>query len=234
MVELINNLDKDTDMIPVNYIFLKAEWETPFDSNDTIKSKFYLSEGQSVQVPTMKVEDLTVPYLRDKSLSCTVVELKYLGNISALLILPDKGKMQKVEANLLPETLARWRNNLKPRLINELYLPKFSISGSYELQSILPQMGIREAFSTQGDLSGITTRHQLKVTQVVHRALLDVAEKGTEATAATRMKIMTVSGRLKPTILQYDRPFLMNIYDINSDTILFLAKVANPSQSQSS
>ncbi|XP_048218794.1 serine protease inhibitor A3N-like [Perognathus longimembris pacificus] len=234
IVDLISNLDQDTALILVNYIFLKAKWETPFDPEDTFESRFYLNKSRSVQVPMMKVEDLTVPYLRDSVLSCTVVELKYLGNASALLILPDRGKMQKVEAKLLPETLARWRNNLKPRFIDELYLPKFSISGNYELQSLLPQMGIREAFSTQSDLSGITTSHQLKVTQVVHRALLDVAENGTEAAAATGMKMIPMSATLNPTIIRFDRPFLMNIYDTNSDSILFLGKVVNPSQSQSS
>ncbi|XP_048218796.1 alpha-1-antichymotrypsin-like isoform X2 [Perognathus longimembris pacificus] len=236
IVDLIRNLDRDQDtaLILVNYIFLKAKWKTPFDPRDTMESRFYLSKSRSVQVPMMNAGRLTVPYLRDKALSCTVVELKYLGNASALLILPDQGKMQKVEARLLPETLARWRNNLKPRFINDLYLPKFSISGSYELQSILRQMGIREAFSTQADLSGITTRQQLEVTQVVHRALLDVAEEGTEAAAATGIKLSNSSAILNPIIIRFDRPFLMNIYDTNSDTILFLGKVANPSQSQNS
>ncbi|XP_048218797.1 alpha-1-antichymotrypsin-like isoform X3 [Perognathus longimembris pacificus] len=234
IVDLIRNLDRDTALILVNYIFLKAKWETPFDPRDTVNSKFYLSNGQCVQVPMMKVEDLTVPYLWDEALSCTLVELKYLGNASALLILPDQGKMQTVEAELLPETLARWRNNLKPRFIDAIYLPKFSISGSYELQRILPQVGISEAFSTQCDLSGITTRPKLKVAQVVHRALLDVAEEGTEAAAATGVKIIPYCLRLNQTIIRFDKPFLMNIYNTNSDTILFLAKVANPSQSQSS
>ncbi|XP_048193270.1 alpha-1-antichymotrypsin-like [Perognathus longimembris pacificus] len=234
IVDLISNLDPDTDLILVNYMFLKAEWETPFDPEDNFESKFYLNKSQSVQVPMMKVEDLTVPYLRDNVLSCTMVELKYLGNVSALLILPDQGKMQKVEAKLLPETLARWRNNLKPRFINELYLPKFSMSGSYELQSILPQMGIREVFTTHGNLSGITTRQQLKIAQVVHCTLLDVAEEGTEVADTTRMKIMTVSTTLNPTIIRFNRPFLIYIYEKNSDTILTIGKVANPSQSQSS
>ncbi|XP_048218799.1 serine protease inhibitor A3N-like [Perognathus longimembris pacificus] len=234
IVDLISNLDLDTALILVNYMFLKAKWETPFDPRVTLESKFYLSEGQSVQVPMMKVERLTVPYLWDEALSCTLVELKYLGNASALLILPDQGTMQMVEAELLPETLARWRNNLKPRFIDAIYLPKFSISCSYELQRILPQMGIREAFSKQVDLSGITTRQQLEVTQVVHRALLDVAEEGTEVAAATGVIIIRGSSMLNSTIIRFDRPFLMNIYDTNSDTILFLGKVANPSQSQSS
>ncbi|XP_069887523.1 serine protease inhibitor A3N-like [Dipodomys merriami] len=232
IVELVRNLDPRTAMILVNYIFLKAKWETPFDPRDTFESKFYLSKTRSVQVPMMTAEDLTVPYFRDKELSCTVVELKYTGNASALFILPDQGKMQKVEAKLLPETLGKWKKNLKPKDIDELSLPKFSISDSYELKDILSQLGIREIFSRKANLSGITTCHELQVTKVMHNALLDVKEEGTEAAAATGFKLVPMSAKLNPIILRLDRPFL--IYIFHKDIILFMAKVANPNQAQSS
>ncbi|KAM4853792.1 uncharacterized protein RHO17_016833 [Thomomys bottae] len=232
IVDLVRNLDPQTAMILVNYIFFKAKWKKPFDPHETFKSKFYLSKSQSVQVPMMMAEDLTVPYFRDEELSCTVVELKYTGNATALFILPDQGKMQEVEAKLLPETLGRWRENLKPRDIDELYLPKFSISGSYKLENILSQLGIREAFSRHANLSGITTRHQLQVSQVMHNALLDVAEAGTEAAAATGSKIILTSAKLYPVILKLNRPFLMNIF--NEGTILFMGKITNPKQAKSS
>lgn len=63
----------------------------------------------------MKIEDLTTPYFRDEELKCTVVELKYAGNASALFILPDQGKMQQVEASLQPETLKKWKDSLRSR-----------------------------------------------------------------------------------------------------------------------
>ena len=50
--------------------------------------------------------------------------------------------------------------------MGELYLPKFSISTDYSLKNILPELGIKEIFSKQADLSGITGTKDLIVSQV--------------------------------------------------------------------
>lgn len=226
--ELISDLDEETAMVLVNYIYFKGKWKMPFDPHDTFKSEFHLDEKRTVKVPMMKAEDLTTPYFRDEELSCSVVELEYTGNASALFILPDQGRMQQVEDSLQPETLRKWKNSLRPRMIDELYLPKFSISTDYSLETILPQLGIREVFSTQADLSGITGTKNLRVSQVVHKAVLDVAETGTEAAAATGVKIIPMSAKFPNLTVNIDRPFLMAIIERNTDTSLFLAKITNP------
>ncbi|XP_032128902.1 alpha-1-antichymotrypsin-like [Sapajus apella] len=113
--DLIKNLDQQTMMVLVNYIFFKAKWKTPFDPRDTFESRFYFSKRRWVKVLMMSLEDLAAPYLRDEELSCTVLELRYEGNASALFILPDRDKMEEVEAMLLPETLKRWRDSLETR-----------------------------------------------------------------------------------------------------------------------
>ncbi|XP_052594830.1 serine protease inhibitor A3N-like [Peromyscus californicus insignis] len=226
--ELISDLDNQTVMVLVNYIYFKGKWKMPFDPEDTFEAKFYLGKRRTVKVPMMKIEDLTTPYFWDEALSCSVVELKYTGNASALFILPDEGRMQQVEASLQPETLRKWKDSLRPRMIDELYMPKFSISTDYCLEKILPQLGIRKVFSTQADLSGITGAKDLSVSQVVHKAVLDVAETGTEAAAATGVKFVFLSATLDPFILSFDRAFLMIIFDTNTQTPLFLAKITNP------
>lgn len=66
-------------------------------------------------MPMMSLEDVRVPYFRDEALACTVVELPYTSNDSALFILPDEGRMEAVEAMLLPETLRRWTDSLQMR-----------------------------------------------------------------------------------------------------------------------
>ncbi|XP_021011014.1 serine protease inhibitor A3F-like [Mus caroli] len=225
--ELISDLDKRTLMVLVNYIYFKGKWKVPFDPRDTFNSKFCLDEKRSVKVPMMKIEELTTPYFRDDELSCSVVELKYTGNVSALFILPDQGKMQQVETTLQPETLRKWKDSLKPSSIGELHLPKFSISSDYSLEHILPMLGIREVFSMQADLSAITGTRDLRVSQVVHKAVLDVGEKGTEA-AATGVKAYLLCRKIYSMTIYFNRPFLMIISDINTHIALFMAKVTNP------
>uniref|UniRef100_A0A8D1YV95 Serpin domain-containing protein n=1 Tax=Sus scrofa TaxID=9823 RepID=A0A8D1YV95_PIG len=99
-------------MVLVNYIYFNAKWKTPFDPKHTIESTFHVSKNKTVKVPMMSLRGLETPYFRDEELACTVVELPYTSNDSALFILPDDGRMAAVEANLLPEMLRRWRDSL--------------------------------------------------------------------------------------------------------------------------
>ncbi|XP_052594173.1 serine protease inhibitor A3N-like [Peromyscus californicus insignis] len=226
--ELISDLDESSLMVLVNYIYFKGKWERPFEPHLTRESDFYLDQKRTLRVPMMKIKDLTTPYFRDEDLNCSVVELKYRGNASALFILPDMGRMQQVEASLQPETLKKWKDSLRSRKIDQLYMPKFSISTDYSLENILPQLGIREVFSTQADLSRITGAKDLRVSQVVHKAVLDVAETGTEAAAATKVMAVGSALILNPLRVYFNRAFLMMISDTNTQIPLFMAKVTNP------
>nr|XP_005896277.2 PREDICTED: serpin A3-1-like [Bos mutus] len=162
--ELFKYLSPRTELVLVNYIYFKAQWKTPFDPKHTEQAEFHVSDNKTVEVPMMTL-DLETPYFRDEELGCTLVELTYTSNDSALFILPDEGKMRDLEAKLTPETLTRWRKSLQPRRIHELYLPKFSIKSNYELNDTLSQMGIKKIF-TDADLSGITGTADLVVSQV--------------------------------------------------------------------
>lgn len=113
-------------------------------------------------------------------------------------------------------------------MIDDLHLPKFSISTDYSLEGILPELGIRDIFSTEADLSAITGAKGLKVSQVVHKSVLDVAETGTEAAAATGVKLIPLSGKLNPLTVYFNRPFLMIISDTETEIASFLAKISNP------
>ena len=52
------------------------------------------------------------------------------------------------------------------RMLDELSLPKFSLSQDYNLNDILPELGIKEVFSTQADLSGISGGKDVRVSRV--------------------------------------------------------------------
>uniref|UniRef100_A0A8B9XPT4 Serpin domain-containing protein n=1 Tax=Bos mutus grunniens TaxID=30521 RepID=A0A8B9XPT4_BOSMU len=226
--DLFKNLDSLTKIILLNYIYFKARWKIPFDPKRTEQAEFHVSENKTVEVPMMSTGSLVTPYFRDEELGCTLVELTYTSNDSALFILPDEGKMQDLEAKLTPEMLTRWRNSLQPRLIDTIYLPKFSISSDYNLQHFLSELGIQKVFTSEADLSGITDVMDLEVSQMVHSAVLDVDEVGTEGAAATGVELSFKSAFR--TIVRFDRPFLIAVVLKDTQSITFLGKVTNPNQ----
>ncbi|XP_069321369.1 serpin A9 isoform X2 [Eulemur rufifrons] len=228
---LIQSLDPLTAMVLVNHIFFKAKWEKPFHPEDTKKSfPFLVGKGATVHVPMMhQMEQFAFGV--DPELNCFVLQMNYRGDTVAFFVLPGKGKMKQLEQALSARTLRKWSHSLQKRWI-EVFIPKFSISASYDLETILPKMGIRNAFDKSADFSGIAKRDSLQVSKATHKAVLDVSEDGTEAVAATATKLVVRSkdGPSHPTV-SFDRPFLMLIMSEATESILFLGKVENPTKS---
>ncbi|XP_062946535.1 plasma serine protease inhibitor [Cynocephalus volans] len=222
--DLIKNLDSTDIMVMVNYIFFKAKWETSFSHGSTKEQDFHVTPETTVRVPMMNREDQYY-FLQDRNLSCKVVGVPYQGNATALFILPSEGKMEQVENGLNEKTLRKWLKMLTKRQL-DLYLPKFSIEGAYQLNKVLPGLGISDVFTSHADLSGITSFSQIHVSQMVHKAVVEVDESGTKAAAATAAILAFRSARLSSQTVKFDKPFLMLI--VENKSILFYGKVAHP------
>ncbi|XP_027529702.1 serine protease inhibitor 2.1-like [Neopelma chrysocephalum] len=226
ITELVDHLEPSTVLVLVNYIYFKAAWEKSFDPLRTYEDDFFVNTNASVRVNMMQHDSISNTYY-DQDLSCEVIELPYQGTARALLILPDDGKMKQVEDALSKETLCKWNNRLMPRRLN-LQLPKFSISGSYDVKNLFEKMGITEVFSGNADLSGISGSHNLQVSQAIHKALLEVDEAGTEAAGATAIISTRV---LYPSVtITFNRPFVLLVQDKQTSTTLFFGKIVDPTK----
>lgn len=79
------------------------------------------------------------------------------------------------------------------------------------------QMGINKAFSQSADLRNILqSSEDLKISQIFHKTSIVVNEKGTEAAAATAMKVVAYC--MPPEFIA-DHPFIYFIW--NKMNILF-------------
>ncbi|XP_040414528.1 alpha-1-antitrypsin-like [Cygnus olor] len=223
ITNLVKEMDPQTVMLLATFAFFRGNWETPFKPEDTEEREFFVDAETIVKVPMMYQTGRFDLYF-DEELSCTVVRLHYNGSATAFLVLPAKGKMKRLEQALVKETIREWSDHLLQSKVR-LYFPKFSISGSYEITHILSKMGIVDVFTDRADLSGITGAPELKVSKVVHKAALDVDERSTEAAAATAAEIMTMS---LPPAIEFNRPFLMLIFDRDTNSTLFIGKIVNP------
>ena len=86
------------------------------------------------------------------------------------------------------------------------------------------------AFARNADFSGIATGEPLSLSAVVHKAYVDVNEKGTEAAAATGAIVSATSLRAPEprSIFRADHPFFFVIRDNGTGSLLFAGRLVNP------
>uniref|UniRef100_A0A3Q2DYE0 Thyroxine-binding globulin n=2 Tax=Cyprinodon variegatus TaxID=28743 RepID=A0A3Q2DYE0_CYPVA len=108
-------------------------------------------------------------------------------------------------------------------------VPKFSIKTSSKLNDVLKGMGITDVFGVRANLSGLAEEKNLTVSEVVHKATLDVNEVGVYAGAITRIRLYPeplIYGAIPE--MKFNRPFMVIITERNAENILFIGKIVNP------
>ncbi|ELK27057.1 Alpha-1-antitrypsin [Myotis davidii] len=176
IVDLVQDLDKDTTLALANYIFFQGRWKVKFEAEGFVAEDFHVDKKTTIRVPmTHRLGRFDL--LHDKALSSWVLLQHYRGQGPAFLILPDKGKMQYLEAKICQKHLARIFKNIDIRSAS-LSMPKLSISGTYDLKAILGEMGITKVFSNGAELSGISEEVPLKLSKALHKAVLTIDDRG--------------------------------------------------------
>jgi serpin B len=134
-----------------------------------------------------------------------------------------------LESALSLAKLEDWISRLAPRRV-EVSLPRFKLTAECELKEALSSLGMPAAFAGgEADFSGITGTRDFAISAVVHKAFVEVEEKGTEAAAATGVVMSRAAIALPPpTIFRADHPFLFLIRDNRDGTILFLGRLVRP------
>ncbi|XP_006632604.1 serpin peptidase inhibitor, clade A (alpha-1 antiproteinase, antitrypsin), member 10a [Lepisosteus oculatus] len=223
---LISQIDPLTQLVLVNTILFQGKWELPFNSSFTEEARFYVDKYNIVKVPMMFREDKY--YLAyDPVLKLGILKLPYRGHAAMLVLLPDKGvDYTSIDDEISAESFLGWIQKLKKTKL-EVQLPRFKMEQSYNMDKILPDLGIRNVFENTADLSGLSKEVGLKVSEVLHKAVIEVDEKGTEAAGATATGI---TGYSMPPRLIVDRPFLFLIYHEKTNSILFMGRVIDPTK----
>lgn len=217
--KLFDQVDPDTRLVLANAVYLKAEWQQPFDH--TGPEDFRPAGGDTRQVPTMLLQ-ADLRYARGAGWQA--VEMPYAHSDLAMWIMIPDGNGAP-DSLLTADSMAAVGAALRPEYL-ELALPKWDFSTTIDLSGPLTRLGVRQAFSPTADFSGI--QPGLYIGQAIHRADITVDEKGTQAAAATTV-LMPASARTPPaTVVRADHPFAFAIVHRPTGLPLFVGHVANP------
>ena len=219
-----------TRLVLTNAIYFLGAWSHPFDEAATRDQPFYLLDGSQVDAAMMRQGE-TFGYAAGDGYQA--VELPYEGNeLSMVILLPDAGRFEEFDAALEAARVETILQDLNYRAIN-LSMPKFTFEWEVGLASVLSAMGMPIAFDAfNADFSGMTDVEQLYISGVIHKAFVAVDEEGTEAAAATAVVVGTTSVEPEPElVVTVDRPFVFLIRDVETEAILFVGRVMDPSES---
>ncbi len=226
---------KQTKLVLVNAVYLKASWATPFSEESTRPEPFFLTRTETKEVPLMH---RTGDYRFVQTDGVKVLEIPYEGEeLAMVFVLPEEAEgLEDVERNLTSARLSEWIDALGRERVN-VVLPRFEVrpESSIQLGDALVAMGMARAFSPdEADFTGMANpprpEERLHISKVFHQAFVKLDEKGTEAAAATAVVMMTRSAMRprEPKDFRADHPFLFFLRDTTSGMILFMGRVADP------
>jgi serpin B len=227
-------LDQLTRLVLPNAIYFKGDWASPFKKDQTEEAPFTVTPNQKVTV-RMMCQLAAFGYLETDSFQA--LDLAYDGRDLAMAVfLPRKvDGLPQLEKSLNSEKLRTWLAGLRTGLVHA-YLPRFRATSTFMLNEVLAEMGMRLAFHLSGaDFSGMSGSERLFLSLILHKAYVDVDEKGTEAAAVTVQGVVT-GARWgwqqieRIPVFRADHPFLFLIRDRRSGSILFLGRVTNPKE----
>uniref|UniRef100_A0A8D2P168 Serpin B10 n=1 Tax=Zosterops lateralis melanops TaxID=1220523 RepID=A0A8D2P168_ZOSLA len=223
------SLHSRTVLVLVNAIYFKGKWEKKFLEKNTSEMPFRISKTKTKPVQMMFLKDKFFVF-HENTMKIRIIELPYVENeLSMFVVLPDDISDNTTGLEELTyEKLAEWTKSANMTKAEvDLYLPKLKVEENYDLKSPLSSMGIQNAFDPgQADFTGMSMKKDLFISQVIHKAFVEVNEEGTEAAAATGVLMMR--SRVPTMTFKADHPFLFFIRHNKSQTILFFGRLCSP------
>ncbi|XP_072306680.1 leukocyte elastase inhibitor-like isoform X2 [Eucyclogobius newberryi] len=223
-------VDSETKMVLVNAIYFKGKWSSQFQEEFTTDAVFRLNKTDTKPVKLM-MQKAKFHFSFLEEANCKILEMPYEGNdLSMIIILPNKIEdettgLEKLEQELTYDKFKEWTGRDTMGSVEvEVRLPRFKMVESYDLNKVLKTMGMVDAFDvSKSNFSGMSSANDLVLSQVVHKAFVEVNEEGTEAAAATGAVVSNRSALITETFIA-DHPFLFFIRHNSSNSVLFVGR----------
>ncbi len=248
------NITPDTRLVLTNAVYFKSKWLHSFDeeytkeedfynSDKKIKTKIMHTDGGSKRVCIAKdyaIYDMEFDSSKDDSDTGSYVMRIVLPTIDDAHPMSTRMKqLSLVEKQLSADFTSNCQNMTYDKV--KVSMPKFSITyGTESIKGNLLSLGMRRAFTEDAEFFAMPNTaakindpsSYLMISDVLHKAFIEIDEKGGEAAAATAVvmvKASTSRHEVPPRYYYFtvDHPFLYMIIEKSTGAAIFMGRVTD-------
>lgn len=229
--EIVKDFSEDAALLLVNAVYMKNSFEEPFDEPHSEWTMDFTAQDGTVSHPRGMSSKRQQWYMKDQKGEGVILPYDD-GKLGLLLMRPDDGVS-------LTDYLSGWGEDTIRNLLNkrecremELYVPRYELTWGGSLSNTIRDMGLTSAFEGKtADFSAMLSGSEAKkndmyISDIIHKTVLKVNEKGTEAAAVTAVEMGEKAAALTEHMtLSFNRPFICAIVNMKTGAPLFLGTV---------
>ncbi|KAH8009711.1 hypothetical protein HPB51_019022 [Rhipicephalus microplus] len=222
------SVDSRTLLVHTSAISFKSFWQFPFHSVNTTRQNFRIDYKTTVRV-NMMLTDCSFKVGHSEELCATALEIPYRGQkASMVILLPDEVEgLFSLEDSITWTRISMLLADMKVQDV-EVSLPKFKLDYTLPLKKTLEDLGVKDLFTPgEADLSGIFQSDRPAVSEIIHKAAVEVNEEGTEPAASMARAVIESTGKVAAQTMRFtvDHPFMFFIKSNEPDVIIFMGSV---------
>ncbi len=225
---ILDEVNPTATVYLLNSLYFKARWESEFAPEKTQEGDFNTSSGKVVKAHFMQTQRMAA-YVENEWFTST--SLSYQNDSYAMrLILPQPEiSIDQVLQALSESDENLWKNTILADI--NLKMPRFTLENKMDLTPTLQALGMKKAFSGGADFSSMSDVATY-ISLVQQATRLKVDEEGSEGAAVTVIEGY-LSDLMRPLLEEevdffLDRPFLFQIMESSTGTVLFMGQVGSP------
>lgn len=225
---ILDEVNPTATVYLLNSLYFKARWESEFAPEKTQEGDFNTSSGKVVKADFMQTQRMAA-YVENEWFTSTSLSYQNDSYVMRLILPQPEISIDQVLQALSESDENLWKNTILADI--NLKMPRFALENKLDLVSTLQALGMEKVFTNEADFSSMSDISTY-ISLVQQATRLKVDEDGSEGAAVTVIEGY-LSDLMRPLPEEevdffLDRPFLFQIIESSTGTVLFMGQVGSP------
>lgn len=222
---ILDEVNPTATVYLLNSLYFKARWESEFAPGKTQEGDFSALSGKMVKADFMQTQRMAA-YVENEWFTSTSLSYQNDSYVMRLILPQPEISIDQVLQALSESDGNLWKNVVLADI--NLKMPRFTLENKMNLIPALQALGMKKAFTNEADFSSMSDIATY-ISLVQQATRLKVDEEGSEGAAVTVIEGDLMSPLPEEKVDFFlDRPFLFQILEPATGTVLFIGQVGSP------